>query len=68
MNVLSDFIARVEDMEKKRNIAGDKITEKEKSPEKAKKAVRTSRVKSAESAAKTKKKVSTKEKQVKSKH
>lgn len=47
MNVLSDFIARVEDMEKKRNIAGDKITEKEKSPEKAKKAVRTSRVKSA---------------------
>ncbi len=68
MNVLSDFIARVEDMEKKCNIAGDKITEKEKSPEKAKKAVRTSRVKSAESAAKTKKKVSTKEKQVKSKH
>ena len=31
MNVLSDFIARVEDMEKMRNIAGNKITEEEKS-------------------------------------
>ena len=27
MNVLSDFVARVEDMEKMRNIAGNKITE-----------------------------------------
>ena len=34
MNVLSDFVARVEDMEKMRNIAGNKITEEEKSPEK----------------------------------
>ena len=65
MNVLSDFVARVEDMEKMRNIAGNKITEEEKSPEKKK---RTPRVKSAESAAKATKKVSTKEKQVKSKH
>lgn len=65
MNVLSDFVARVEDMEKMRNIAGNKITEEEKSSEKKK---RTPRVKSAESAAKTTKKVSTKEKQVKSKH
>ena len=65
MNVLSDFVARVEDMEKMRNIAGNKITEEEKSPEKKK---RTPRVKSTESAAKATKKVSTKEKQVKSKH
>ena len=65
MNVLSDFVARVEDMEKMRNIAGNKITEEEKSSEKKK---RTPRVKSAESAAKATKKVSTKEKQVKSKH
>ena len=65
MNVLSDFVARVEDMEKMRNIAGNKITEEEKSSEKKK---RTPRVKSAESAAKKTKKVSTKEKQVKSKH
>ena len=65
MNVLSDFVARVEDMEKMRNIAGNKITEEEKSPEKKK---RTPRVKSAESAAKTTGKVSTKEKKVKSKH
>ena len=65
MNVLSDFVARVEDMEKMRNIAGNKITEEEKSSEKKK---RTPRVKSAESAAKATKKVRTKEKQVKSKH
>lgn len=65
MNVLSDFVARVEDMEKMRNIAGNKITEEEKSSEKKK---RTPRVKSTESAAKATKKVSTKEKQVKSKH
>ena len=65
MNVLSDFIARVEDMEKMRNIVGNEITEEEKSPEKKK---RTPRVKSTESAAKATKKVSTKEKQVKSKH
>ena len=68
MNVLSDFIARVEDMEKMRNIAGDKITKETESPEKPKKAVRGSRAKSAESAAKTTGKVSTKEKKVKSKH
>ena len=43
MNVLSDFVARVEDMEKMRNIAGNKITEEEKSSEKKK---RTPRVKS----------------------
>ena len=42
MNVLSDFVARVEDMEKMRNIAGNKITEEEKSSEKKK---RTPRVK-----------------------
>ena len=65
MNVLSDFVARVEDMEKMRNIVGNEITEEEKSPEKKK---RTPRVKSTESAAKATKKVSTKEKQVKSKH
>ena len=65
MNVLSDFVARVEDMEKIRNIVGNEITEEEKSPEKKK---RTPRVKSTESAAKATKKVSTKEKQVKSKH
>lgn len=65
MNVLSDFVARVEDMEKMCNIAGDKIAEEEKSPEKKK---RTSSVNKAESAAKTTKKVSKKEKQVKSKH
>ena len=65
MNVLSDFVARVEDMEKIRNILGNEITEEEKSPEKKK---RTPRVKSTESAAKATKKVSTKEKQVKSKH
>ena len=53
MNVLSDFIARVEDMEKMRNIAEDKITKETESPEKPKKAVRGSRAKSAESAAKT---------------
>ena len=64
MNVLSDFVARVEDMEKMRIIVGNEITE-EKSPEKKK---RTPRVKSTESAAKATKKVSTKEKQVKSKH
>ena len=40
MNVLSDFIARVEDMEKMRNIASDNITEEEKSPEKKKRAPR----------------------------
>jgi alpha-amylase len=65
MNVLSDFVARVEDMEKIRNIVGNEITEEEKSPEKKK---RTPRVKSTESAAKATKKMSTKEKQVKSKH
>ena len=65
MNVLSDFVARVEDMEKIRNIVGNEITEEENSPEKKK---RTPRVKSAESAVKATKKVSTKEKQVKSKH
>ena len=65
MNVLSDFVARVEDMEKIRNIVGNEITEEENSPEKKK---RTPRVKSAESAAKATEKVSTKEKQVKSKH
>ena len=65
MNVLSDFVARVEDMEKIRNIVGNEITEEENSPEKKK---RTPRVKSAESAAKATKMVSTKEKQVKSKH
>lgn len=65
MNVLSDFVARVEDMEKIRNIVGNEITEEEKSPEKKK---RTPRVKSTESAAKATKKVSTKEKQVKTKH
>lgn len=65
MNVLSDFVARVENMEKIRNIVGNEITEEEKSPEKKK---RTPRVKSTESAAKATKKVSTKEKQVKSKH
>ena len=65
MNVLSDFVARVEDMEKIRNIVGNEITEEEKSPEKKK---RTPRVKSTESAAKATKTVSTKEKQVKSKH
>ena len=50
MNVLSDFIARVEDMEKMRNIASDNITEKEKSPEKKK---RAPRAKNEGSAAKT---------------
>ena len=68
MNVLSDFIARVEDMEKMRNIAEDKITKEAESPEKLKKAVRASRAKSAESTAKTTEKESTKEKKVKSKH
>ena len=58
MNVLSDFVARVEDMEKIRNIVGNEITEEENSPEKKK---RTPRVKSAESAVKATKKVSTKE-------
>lgn len=50
MNVLSDFIARVEDMEKMRNIASDNISEEEKSPEKKK---RTLRAKNEGSAAKT---------------
>lgn len=50
MNVLSDFIARVEDMEKMRNIASDNITEEEKSPEKKK---QTPRAKNEGSAAKT---------------
>ena len=68
MNVLSDFIVRVEDMEKMRNIAEDKITKEAESPEKPKKAVRASRAKSAESTAKSTEKVSTKEKKVKSKH
>ena len=68
MNVLSDVILRVEDMEKKRILVDEKDTDNEENPVKPKKTTRAPRVKSAESAAKTSKKVDAKEKKVKSKH
>ena len=68
MNVLSDVILRVEDMEKKRILVDEKDTDNEEDPVKPRKTTRAPRVKSAESAAKTSKKVDAKEKKVKSKH
>jgi len=62
MNVLSDFIVRVADMRKNRNIATDNITGEAESPEKTEKTGRVSPTKSAESTAKTTGKASTKEK------
>ena len=68
MNVLSDVILRVEDMEKKRILVGEKGPDKEETPVKQKKTARAPRAKSAESSAKTSKKDDPKEKKVKSKH
>ena len=68
MNVLSDVILRVEDMEKMRILVDEKDTDNEEDPVKPRKTTRAPRVKSAESAAKTSKKVDAKEKKVKSKH
>ena len=68
MNVLSDVILRVEDMEKKRILVGEKGPDKEETPVKPKKTARAPRAKSAESSAKTSKKDDPKEKKVKSKH